>query len=233
MAVELTDEASAAWGLAMQFDPELERLTVRALDSLWSPNVEAEIVAGLELLCGDGYEQTRLEARRALDDLRTRGRASEIALAVAQNLAMHLGNEDQRYTGDQPFAVCVCCLDEIIERSPEAEHREIALRCAPLLLRDAAVPEVEVRAAMKAGSLAAIHGGRPGAIARVLATGARREAVRARAARIARLACDSEPHFAAALASVLAEPPPADPAEDPLWLATCAVLVGDSEGAMN
>src|SRR4051794_38231233 len=117
MAIDLLDEAQAAWGLAMQieleielaelrpaFDEladavlvwldgrELEQLTVRALDALWTPAVAAAIERRLlQLVHGVDDDETGLEAARALGDLHARGRASEIAIAVAQHVAMQLG----------------------------------------------------------------------------------------------------------------------------------------------
>jgi hypothetical protein len=251
METELCSEAEAAWWLAMELDldvdlgelrpafdeladamlvwvddPELERITVPALEAIWTSALQSSIEAGLVEL-GEHSGSWRKEATRALADLRRRGRASEIAFAVAQTLALHLGNEDQ------PFGLCVCCLDEWIAAAPSERRRQLALECAPLLRRDAAVPEAELRAAMRACAVGAVRREPPESLARLLATDERLAAVRARAARIARLAASGESHFAAALNAILIEPPGRDPARDELWVATCNALVADLETGMS
>lgn len=85
---------------------------------------------------------------------------------------------------------------------------------------------------MQTCSASAARGDPAGSVAGAIATGERIAAVRARAARIARLEKGGGPHFAAVPAAILGEPPSADPAND-LWVATCAALVADLEVGLN
>ncbi len=204
---------------------EVESLSARVLDVVWTPLLGAAIRHALEQL-GRVNPGWRSEARVGLADLERRGRASEIALAVIQRLALQDAQEEH-----DPF-LCLCCAEEAIEGRPAEERRLRALSVAEIARPDAGVPAGEVRAALRR-VLAA--GGEDGdrRLARELASAERREAVRRRMSRIARLGRESMPALSAELVSLLGDGPPDDPAADALWQAVCLALVRDLDLELN
>ncbi len=193
------------------------RLTAPAVEALWSSELEDGIREGLTARAASGGWAD--EPAAVLADLDARGKESLIAHAVVQHLAQNVGNE-----GLNPF-FCVCCIDERIENAPPSEHRRIACEVAQIAIRDIEIGDDELGSAARGSPVSAF--------ATALATDERREAVRVRLRRIARLGATSVPALARELDSVLDETLPADPVEDVLWLAFCDSLVERLEPAFN
>jgi hypothetical protein len=198
-------------------DEEIEALSARVLDLVWSPELDEAIGGSLRRL-GDGARHWRRDVVLALDDLGRRGRASEIAHAVIQRLAL----EDAQ--ADHDPLVCLCCIEERLEGKPPGERRSVVLAAAAVACRDAAVPEAEVREALRGSVVPSVSGG-DARFARRLGTDGRRVAVRARMGRLARLGRESMPALSLELEAILAEPVPDDPAHDELWREVCRALV--------
>ncbi len=191
--------------------PELEELTDRTVDRLWSDDLADGIREGFDRVGAMGDEwATACEAARAEFDRRA-GR-SAVSRSVVQELAMQLGHLDV------PFLFCLCCLDEAVAQVEPDLRREVALAAAVIARRNAQVAENEVRAALA-------HVGK-GAVAE-LARDDRRAAVRARLGRVGRLGRESIPALAAELSAIGAEPLPANPEDDDAWGAVCTALLAD------
>ena len=190
-------------------DDVVDRLMPAALDAVWDAELEQDIRKGLDRVGARSDWGGSVEAARA--DLDARGRDSAIARAIVQDIAREIGRE-----GVSTF-FCACCLEESIEHAAPEERRRIACRVAEVGARDVGIGADELRAALGTLSTAGL--------ARALATEERRTGLRARLARIARLGASSSPELARELEALLREPPPVDPADDPLWAALCASLV--------
>lgn len=206
-------------------DAETEELSAQVLETVWSPELETAIRVGLEgLVEHDGF--WRRHARLGLTDLAQNGRASKIAHAAIQRVAMELSHEDSG------FFFCICCVDEGISNAAPAERRRIALEAATLACRDAGVPSAELRAALR-DTLLPRRADRGRRIARVLATDSRRLAVRARFDRLARLGHAGVPAFSSEVGLMLEGGLPADPDDDELWQATCVALLDRLDADAN
>ncbi len=234
MALELDvdlHEPGPAYGelgdalLVWAADDEIEALSARVLDVVWCPELEEAVRRPLRRL-GDGARHWRRDVLLALDDLGRRGRASEIAHAVVQRLAL----EDAQ--ADHDPLVCLCCIEERLDDKPPGERRSVVLAAAALACRDAAVPEAEVREALR-GSVVPVLNGGDARFVRRLGLEERRLAVRARMGRLARLGRESMPALSLELEAILAEPMPDDPAHDELWREVCRALVQELGPDLN
>jgi len=201
--VELAD-AMVMWAEG----EEAEELTTRAIDGVWSAGLEAQIRAGIAGAGGLGGDW-RKAADRAAADFERAPRESPVARAALQQFAWAFGQEGA------PPLFCLCCIDEAVSHAPPGERRQHALQTAVLAVRDAAVPDEEVAAA-----LAASQPGR-------LATDERRRAVRLRLGRLARLGRDSLRPLAAELQRIADEPLPADPTLDDVWEVVAHALLAE------
>jgi hypothetical protein len=187
---------------------ELERLTDEAIDHLWDDTLAGWVRDGIVRLSKD--EEWKQGATAALADYDRDPPRSEVAREVVRNLAMQLG------ATDHPPMFCLCCIDEAMTGTRPDERRHLARRAAILAVRNAAVPEAEVHAAISAMA-------REPPAAR-LATEARRAAVRARLGRLGELARDSMPTLSVELRSLAAEPLPERPEDDDVWEEACLHL---------
>jgi hypothetical protein len=191
----------------------LDAVTTKAVEQVWGDELAGEIRAPLDLLTADDYWAA--DARRALEELDRVGPASAIARAVVQFVAQQLGNLDQG------FSFCLCCLDELVQRLPASGRRAATVQAAVVAVRDVAVPEDEVRDALRQ------HPVDRGAVVRVLATDERRRAARRRLGQLGRLAARSMPVLAVELAALAEEEPPKDAGDDPVWLTICKALLDE------
>jgi hypothetical protein len=190
----------------------LDSLTDAALPRLWDGEIEAAVREGLVRVAEKPeWSAAASEAIEALDG--DSGR-SEIAREVVRHLAMQLGQ------ADQPFFACLCCIDDGLETVEPSARREEARRAAVLARRNADISDTELRAAIsQLGSTDPVE---------ALGTPERREAVRRRLARLGRLGSTSMPALAAELTKVGAEPLPAVPAEDDVWVELCTWMLEDA-----
>ncbi len=208
--VELAD-AMVMWAEG----EEAEQLTTQAIDGVWSAAFEEQIRVGIADASGLG-DDWRAAADRAAADFERAPRESAVARAALQQFAWAFGHEGA------PPLFCLCCIDEAVSHAPPGERRQRALQAAILAVRDAAVPDDEVAAALAASA--------PGR----LATDERRRAVRLRLGRLARLGRDSLRPLAAELDRIAAEPLPADPALDDVWEVVAHTLLAElAQPALN
>jgi hypothetical protein len=205
---EVLDELADA--MLVWAQEEADRLAGDAAAALWDDELARSIRDGLKRVRQAGPEW-RTAAEGALDELDLLGCRSEIAREVAAHLALQLSHLDD------PWTVCICCVDEGLAEAPPERRRELACQVAHLTRRNAGIPDEEVRAAL--------IGARFQSPVRSLATDERRRAVRARLARIGRLARTSMPLLAAELEAIGAEELPERPEHDDAWAELCQVLV--------
>ena len=185
-----------------------EQLTTRAADALWSDALERQIRGGIERAAALG-DEWRPAADDALAAFDRDPRRSPVTRAALQQFAWAFGQE-----GAPPF-LCLCCLDEAIAHCSPEERRRYALRAAVLAIRDVAIPDDEVAAALATGA--------PGR----LATDERRALVRRRLGRLGRYGRDSLRALAVELERIAAEPLPADPADDDVWEVVAHALLAE------
>lgn len=197
--------------LVWTVEAELEPVTTAAVERIWDDELALEIRRGLEQLTSGRYGAE--PAKEALAELDRAGPASAVARAVVQFVAQQLSHEDT------PITFCMCDVDEAVRALPEGERRASAVQAAIVARRDAAVREQEATEAARAHPL-----DRAAAV-RALATDERRAAVRLRLGRLSRLARTSMPELAAELSTLAGEAPPADPAEDDVWLEVARALL--------
>jgi hypothetical protein len=192
--------------------PELEQLTDRAVEALWSVELGSLIREGLRRVAKiDGEWASACTS--ALVELERSPLGAPVTRAVVQHLAMQLGS------ADHPVFFCPDCLDQQMSTASPDERRALAVQAVILARRNAAVSEAELRAALAA---AAQH---PPAVR--LATVARRAAVRARLGRLGALGRESMPVLAAELRTIAAEPLPAQAEDDDVWQEACSHLLAE------
>jgi hypothetical protein len=194
---------------------EAEELTTRAIDAVWSAGLEEQIRAGIAR-AGEFDDDWRQAAEAAAAEFELAPRQAEVTRAALQQLAWAFGHEDA------PPLFCLCCIDEVLARLPQEERRRHAAQAAVLAVRDAAIPDDEVAAA-----LAACAPGR-------LATNERRVAVRRRLGRLGWFGRESLRSLAAELEQIATEPLPADPALDDVWEVVVHTLLAElAQPALN
>lgn len=192
-------------------DSELEEILSRAVARCWGPTLEDDLRECLNELvtltpsCGH-------RARSALADLDARHGASELARAFMLQCATQYAHDGL------PFMLCLCCLEEGLAVVDPDERRTIALRAACVAVRDVDVEEDEIARIVRACTL------RPGELPRLLATDARRDAMRQRLRRIAALGVRSLPLLSQELRAALWQSSEASPADDELWRSLCVEL---------
>lgn len=187
---------------------EAEELTTRAIDAVWSTEFEKQIRAGIAG-AGELGDDWRRAAAMAAAEFEAAPRESAVTQAALQQFAWAFGHEGA------PPLFCLCCIDEAVAHAPPEERRRKALPTAALAVRDAAVPDDEVAAALASCAPSG------------LATNERRQAVRSRLGRLARYGHGSLPALAAELELIAAEPLPADPALDDVWEVVAHMLLGE------
>jgi hypothetical protein len=110
---------------------------------------------------------------------------------------------------------CLCCIEEGLSRGGD---RDAALAVAHVAIRDVDIPGDELTAALHR-CMADPQRFRP-----LLATDARRAAMRARIGRIASLGTRSLPILSRLLCEAVAQSECAEPADDELWARLCRQL---------
>jgi hypothetical protein len=194
---------------------EAEELTTRAITALWSAEFEEQIRAGIAS-AGDLGDDWRRAAAVSAAEFEAAPQESAVTRAALQQYAWAFGHEGA------PPLFCLCCIDEAIARAPADDRRRHAVEVALLTIRDAAIPEHEVAAALAASA--------PGR----LATDDRRLAVRRRLGRLGHCGRNSLSALAAELERIGAEPLPVDPADDDVWeVVAYAVLAELAQPALN
>lgn len=207
-AAELEELGDAL--LAGVDDPRLHEIEARLVGRVWTPELEKDIddaLAELELEA----DHCRHMVERARLDLELRHHASAIAQELLRQIAYQSAHDRL------PFMFCLDCLEERMGKLP-GERRATALQVAPLAWSDAGIREEELREAIRRSRL------HPAAVPVLLATDARRSAVRARLRRVADFSSRRQPQLSRELRRILAEPLPADPREDELWVELCRGL---------
>ena len=190
--------------------PESDEVTARAVDALWSRELETLIADGLTRVASLGQEWTPAADAAAAEFARD-PLGAPVTKAVVQQVAWELGQDDG------PFLFCLCCIEEGLAFAPVAseERRRMAIEAAVLAVRNAEASGAEVAEALAANA--------PGR----LATDDRRRAVRARLGRLGCLGRTSLPALAAELERIAAEPLPADPATDDVWEVVAHALLAE------
>ena len=191
-------------------DDESERLTDVAVDRLWSDELGEDIRAGLVRVAALSPEW-RDAAHDALAALGNNPRAAPVTRAVVQDLAAQLS------ATDHPPFFCTCCIDEAVAHVPADRRRAVARGVVIVAARNAAFSVEELRAAARVVPADDAVG--------LLATPARRRAVRERLARIGRLARKSMPDLARELEAIGREPPPQRPEDDDVWRELCEFVL--------
>ena len=201
--VELAD-AMVMWATG----EEAEELTTLSVEGIWSEALAEQIRSGIAHAAelGDDWRQA---AEAAAAEFDRAPRRAEVTRAAVQQLAWAFGQEEA------PALFCLCCIDEAVGHAPPEERRRYALQAAVLGIRDAAVPDDEVAAALVACA--------PGR----LATNERRMAVRRRLGRLGRLGRESLRSLAVELEQIAAEPLPADTALDDVWEVVVHTLLAE------
>jgi hypothetical protein len=97
----------------------------------------------------------------------------------------------------------------------DAQDLALAVHARRVAARDAEIDEEEIAVAVRACALD------PGGVPEMLATDARREAVRLRLGRIAALGTRSLPMLSRDLRAALRQSAASDPKDDPVWGAVC------------
>jgi hypothetical protein len=189
--------------------PELERLTDDAVERIWDDELAALVRQGIERLATREVWETAAAA--ALAEFDRDPPASEVAREIVRYLASQVGS------AGHGFLLCLDCLSCGVAAAPPADRRRLAVRAAIVAARAAAVPDLEVRAALEGATFRA-----PAAR---LGTIARRRAVRERLGRIGWLAARSMPPLATELRAIAAEPVPERADDDDVWQVACSYLV--------
>jgi hypothetical protein len=186
---------------------EVEEAARRAAIAVWSDERAAEVRDGLDRL------RARYVARLEAIDAAERALASPpeqnaVALALVARAAVELWARARRGY-DQ-----VALLEDELTRAAPDEHRARALSLAA-----AAIPVVELDPEEVSEAVSRfLHEETQAWLARVLATDERRRAMRRALGRLADAGAEEFPLATASLTRLLAEPIPADPAEDDLWV---------------
>ena len=187
----------------------LDQITRRALELVWTPQLERDVRdCVVELEADPRYADI---TARALYELDSDHGGSKLAREFIRQVAL-------QYAHDDLPLFCLCCIDEAVKNRDGPARRARALEAVAIAAADANVGEAELRGAVRQAGL------RPGSLPALLATDERRAAVRARLERLAQLGVLSVPHLSRELRKVLAEPMPADPARDAVWAAACDSL---------
>ncbi len=202
--------------LALAAEEELEEITLRALERVWTNELEQDVrdcIAEIVELSRRS-STTRTWQRAPSSSSRRSTAESRLARRFIQQVALQYAHEGL------PFMFCLCCLDLGVENRTGEGRRATALEAVAIAWADAGIGEPELRAAVRRSTL------NPEALPVLLATDERRTAVRERLRRVARLGVVGVPHLSRELREILAEPMPDDARDDVVWSALCWSLVG-------
>lgn len=194
-------------------DEQLERIATPIVEALWEDELREDIERALDK-SAESSPHIRKAVRAARKDLAAGPRGSRLARAFLEQAAFELAFAEQ-----EPVH-CMLCVEDGLRATPPGERRPLALRVARIASRVAAVPEPELRAAVAN----AAFGKGPEDAAPVVATDARRQAVREWLLRLADLGSRSVPTLAAELRVLVAGPLPPAP-QDEVWRETVAGLI--------
>ncbi len=192
-------------------DPRLDEIEARLVDRVWTPELEKDVDDALADLEQEA-DRCRHVVERARLDLEIRHHGSAIARALLRQMAYQTAHDRL------PFMFCLCCIEERMGNLP-GERRAAALQAAPIAWPDAGIQDDELREAVKRSRL------HPASLPVLLATDARRSAVRTRLRRVADFSSRRQPELSGELRKILAEPLPADPRADDLWVELCRGLL--------
>jgi hypothetical protein len=196
--------------LAWADDDEIEAILSRTIERCWGPALEDDLREALDELAFRPACHQR--ARAALADLEARHGASEAARAFVLQCATQSAHEGL------PFMFCLCCIEERLTIVEPGERLGVALEVARVAARDLAIDSEEIAMAVRACAL------EPDGVAEMLATDARREAVRLRLGRIAALGARSLPLLADELRAAVERSAASGPSDDLVWQAVCTDL---------
>lgn len=205
----------------------IERRRALVLPDVWDARLETAVTEGVARLRGF------LDA--AEEDLRRGPRASRLAAAVVDRVLFELLEDHDRNVA------ALAALEAELREVPPADRARCAQRAARGAGTWARIPRNEIRAALIRVSRVAVGRGldRPDAVdesvrhlARLLATDERRAAARAWVSEMAAGHAEPFPLLSHELATLAAEPPPADAGDDAVWLETCfGIATVESLGA--
>jgi hypothetical protein len=202
--------------LAWTDGPQLEALIANAAAAVWDGDFERELREALDEMAAE-EGRCRHRAERALEELEALHALSQIVRAVVHQVAVQHAYESL------PLFFCLCCIEESLADTDAYTARARVCEIARVADRELEIPHEEIVAAVRRVPL------RPELVPGLLATDERREAMRARLTRIARLGSRSLPRVSAELRhAVAASIAAADPAADELWVALCKALVDDA-----
>jgi hypothetical protein len=195
-------------------DEQLERIATPIVEAMWEGELREDIERALDR-SAEASPHIRKAIRAARKDLAAGPSRSRLARAFLEQAAFELAFAEQ-----EPVH-CLLCVEDLLRGVPPGERRPLALRVARIASRAAAVPETELRAAVAKAAL----GQGPADTAPVVATDARRLAVREWLLRLAELGSKSVPTLAAELHVLVSGPLPPAP-HDEVWRETVAGLIG-------
>ena len=198
---------------------EVEAAARRAAAVVWTEERAREVRDGLARL-RQHYDARLAALERAEQALSSPPEENSVAVALVARAAVELWARARR--GYDQMAL----LEDELTRASQDEHRSRALSVSA-----AAIPVIELDRSEVADAVARYLRDETQAwLARVLATDARRRALRRALGRLADAAAEEFPLATAALTALLAEPMAADPAEDDLWV---GLVVGLAQHALD
>lgn len=197
--------------LAWADEPELGEIVSRSVAQVWGPELEKDLRESLDELV-ELAPAWRLPAQSALSDLGLRRDRSDVVRAFVLQCATQHAHDDL------PLMFCLCCTEEALSRGGD---RDAVLEVARVAIRDVDIPVDEFAAALHRGMAD------PERLSPLLATDARRAAMRARIGRIAALGSRSLPILSRLLCEAVSQSECTEPADDELWAALCRELARD------
>jgi hypothetical protein len=197
--------------LAWTDEPELEAVVSRAVAQVLGPELEQDLRESLEELA-EAAPACRRSAQSALSDLGLRRDRSDIVCAFVLQCATQQAHDDL------PLMFCLCCVEEGLAHGGDFDS---ALTVARVAVRDVDIPEDELAAALHRCMPD------PRRLPPLLATDARRAAMRGRIGRIAALGRRSLPILSGLLCEAVSQSELAGSADDKLWAALCRELARD------
>jgi hypothetical protein len=200
--------------------PRLERLARAAVSSVWDDEFAAIALRGLRARRFELDDQAAA-LDDAIEDVEENGAAAMTAAPLVGRVALTIA--ERAFCVTTEFAA----LEHELRGAPREKRRRLALRMAGVVSPRVGVTELDVLEAVH--DVARRHGAAPvEVVARALATGTRREVLRRELARDAAAFARAWPLLAETLRDLVAEPVPADAADDELWKALVAALSPDA-----
>jgi hypothetical protein len=186
---------------------EIESVAAEAAEAVWTPERAAEVRRGLARL-REEYAARLAAVDAAERELDSPARRNAVALALVARAAVELWARARRGY-DQ-----VALLEDELTRARPEERRARALPIAAAAIPVLDLDEGEVGEAVSRF----LREESESWLARRLGTDERRRAMRRALGRLADAGSEEFPLATAAVTALLAEPMPADPAEDDLWV---------------